>query len=249
MAKFNKITEDESKMGDLLESGLGYDTEIMLFNGEIKKVQHIKVGDELMGDDSTSRTVSSLTRGNGQMYEITPNKGIPYIVNESLKISFKCSSNQTKKYYKGSLFDLSVEDFLDLPKYFHGRGGPLLGYKVGIEFPEQKIDIDPWIIGLWLGDGDSKRSMITTQDSLIYLTLQKTLRNFNMYLEFTSNYHYKVKSFSNIHKLDNELKKQDLISNKHIPDVYKYNSRENQLKLLAGLIDSDGYNDRNYSKK
>jgi hypothetical protein len=32
-----------------------------------------------------------------------------------------------------------------------------------------------------------------------------------------------------------------LINNKHIPDSYKYNSRENRLQLLAGLIDSDGY--------
>jgi intein/homing endonuclease len=34
-----------------------------------------------------------------------------------------------------------------------------------------------------------------------------------------------------------------MLNNKHIPNLYKYNSRENRLKLLAGLIDSDGWYD------
>ena len=32
-----------------------------------------------------------------------------------------------------------------------------------------------------------------------------------------------------------------MFGHKHIPDCYLYNTRENRLKLLAGLIDSDGY--------
>jgi superfamily II DNA or RNA helicase len=38
------------------------------------------------------------------------------------------------------------------------------------------------------------------------------------------------------------LKKHNLLYNKHIPDLYKYNSRDIQLQVLAGIIDSDGYN-------
>lgn len=43
----------------------------------------------------------------------------------------------------------------------------------------------------------------------------------------------------------NFLKKYNLLGNKHIPDDYKFNSMESRLKLLAGLIDSDGYEDHN----
>ena len=39
----------------------------------------------------------------------------------------------------------------------------------------------------------------------------------------------------------NSLKQHNMIKNKHIPLIYKCNSRQNRLKLLAGLIDSDGY--------
>jgi hypothetical protein len=36
------------------------------------------------------------------------------------------------------------------------------------------------------------------------------------------------------------LKELNLIGNKHIPHIYKCNSRDIQLQLLAGIIDSDG---------
>jgi hypothetical protein len=42
---------------------LKIDTEIVMFDGSIKKVQDVKVGDKLMGDDSTERNVLGLARG------------------------------------------------------------------------------------------------------------------------------------------------------------------------------------------
>jgi hypothetical protein len=37
------------------------------------------------------------------------------------------------------------------------------------------------------------------------------------------------------------LKQNNLINNKHVPDLYKINSREIRLQVIAGLIDTDGY--------
>jgi hypothetical protein len=39
------------------------------------------------------------------------------------------------------------------------------------------------------------------------------------------------------------IKELNLLNNKHIPMIYKCNSRENRLKLLAGLLDSNGHLD------
>jgi replicative DNA helicase len=41
--------------------------------------------------------------------------------------------------------------------------------------------------------------------------------------------------------LKSELREIDLLNNKHIPQIYISNSSENRLKLLAGLLDSDGH--------
>jgi hypothetical protein len=51
-------------------------------------------------------------------------------------------------------------------------------------------------------------------------------------------------TLSNIKNIDEKLETLNLLNNKHIPDLYKYNDKEVRLKLLAGIIDSDGYYDR-----
>ena len=46
-------------------------------------------------------------------------------------------------------------------------------------------------------------------------------------------------------KVLNSSKDYKLINNKHIPNEFKINDRNNRLQLLAGLIDSDGYYNKN----
>ena len=67
----------------------GADTPIIMYDGTIKKVQDIQVGDLLMGDDSTARRVFSLARGRDIMYEVTNIKGESYIVNSEHILSLK----------------------------------------------------------------------------------------------------------------------------------------------------------------
>ncbi len=49
---------------------LGWNTPVLMYDGSIKKVQHVKPGDLLMGDDSYSRQVLNLARGVDDMYNI-----------------------------------------------------------------------------------------------------------------------------------------------------------------------------------
>ncbi|KAJ2849683.1 eukaryotic translation initiation factor 5B [Coemansia brasiliensis] len=52
----------------------GRDTPIMMHNGELRMVQDVREGDELMGDDSTPRVVQpgSVIRGTGMLYRVEP---------------------------------------------------------------------------------------------------------------------------------------------------------------------------------
>ena len=145
-------------------------------------VQDIKVGDQLMGDDSTPRNVLSLARGREMMYDIIPNKGDKYTVNESHILSLKCSTNHSKKYRKGEIYDISVKDYLNLPKCFHGRGGPLLGFRVPIMFSKKDVDIDPYILGYWLGDGNSDNSAITTEEYEVVCYFKEYCEKINCYI-------------------------------------------------------------------
>lgn len=62
---------------------LGWNTPVRCIDGSIKMVQDICVGDELMGDDNTSRRVLSVCEGKEMMYDLVQSHGETYRVNES----------------------------------------------------------------------------------------------------------------------------------------------------------------------
>lgn len=66
-----------------------WNTLIMLYSGLTKKVQDIKVGDQLMGDDSKPRNVLQLFRGEDDMYTITPTNEESFTVNKAHVLSLK----------------------------------------------------------------------------------------------------------------------------------------------------------------
>lgn len=227
---------------------LGKNTPILMFDGTVKMVQDIQVGELIMGDDSTPRKILSLARGREMMYKVTTKKGEDYIVNESHILSLKYSTYMNKHTPKDSVLDISVLDYLNLPKSYHGRGGPLLGYRVPIVFRETPVEMDPYLIGYWLGDGMSKGTMITTQEASVikYLADCFKTKHISLYLKYTGQqYDYRINSLNNNNILMDFLRKHNMINNKHIPLHYKCNSRNIQLELLAGIIDSDGYYHQN----
>ncbi len=57
--------------------GLGHNTPILMFDGSIKMSQDIRVGDVIMGDDSSSRIVKKTITGIDDMFEVTRTRGDP----------------------------------------------------------------------------------------------------------------------------------------------------------------------------
>jgi hypothetical protein len=113
-----------------------------MYDGCIKPVQDVIVGDLLMGDDSTPRRVLSLARGRERIYNISSIHGERYTVNESHILSLKYEFSEDVR-------DISVKDYLNLPKlYYLGSRGRLMGYRVPVDFPEKKITgPDPYQMG------------------------------------------------------------------------------------------------------
>jgi len=230
---------------------LGLNTPILMYDGTIKMVQDVCVGDVLMGDDSTPRNVLSLARGRETMYKVCSKKGEHYTVNESHILSLKYSTNMNKHVKKGDILDICVKDYLDLPKSYHGRGGPLVGYRVPIDFKYNHSmvpPINPYLVGYWLGDGSSYGTSISTQEATVLKHIQHvfTTSHPNLYLQYTgSQYDYRINSILKKEKGSNEFRQflfdYNLIKNKHIPTIYKCNSRKIRLEILAGLLDSDGH--------
>ncbi|MFN0203923.1 MAG: replicative DNA helicase, partial [Bacteroidia bacterium] len=230
---------------------LGKDTPILMYDGSIKLVQDVKVGDLLMGDDSTPRKVLSLARGTEKMYWVRQNKAMDYRVNESHILSLKRSRNEGK-HKSGDILNISVKEYVGKSEKFKSN---YKGYKVSIEFEEKNMPLAPYFIGLWLGDGHSYSSRITNQDEEIIIYMREYAESLGLslqtYLQEDKCNNYAItkgsrggrKAFS----IQEELRKLNLLENKHIPEGYLLNSTENRLELLAGLIDSDGHYDETFN--
>jgi KaiC/GvpD/RAD55 family RecA-like ATPase len=123
---------------------LGFNTPILMHDGTIKMVQDVVVGDKLMGPDSTPRNVISLARGKEEMFDVIPTKGDTWSCNRSHILSLVYSGTDKVK-------NISVNDFLKLgpaSRFRHKQ------YRAGcISFSEQPTPLDPYYVGLWLGDG------------------------------------------------------------------------------------------------
>lgn len=218
---------------------LGKGTEVLMYDGSIKKAEDIEVGDKLMGPDGTVRNVLSTHSGQDNMFRVKQRKGNDYVVNSKHKLSLRKTGTT-------EVVNISVEDYLKLnSKQKHC----LKGYKGNlVNLQQQDIEIDPYFLGMWLGDGNASDSGITTNDDILadYIA-DFAKQNNHVVIPFSKKgstaitYH-----FSNVHDKENDsialqLKHLGLKNNKHIPKNYLLNSKAVRYQLLAGLIDSDGH--------
>ncbi|MCK6641141.1 MAG: replicative DNA helicase [Bacteroidia bacterium] len=224
---------------------LGKGTKVVMFDGTLKNVEDVQAGDLLMGDDSTSRLVMGTTRGQENMYWVHQNHGISYRVNESHILSLKRSRNEGGHKH-GEVLNIEIRDYLQKSDKFKSN---YKGYKVAVEFDEQPLSVDPYFLGLWLGDGHSYSSRITNTDAEVIDYIKDYAEELELeFVEYkqegkATNYSI-TKGFrgqQDFFSVQGELRAMNLIENKHIPQQYISNSTANRLQLLAGLIDSDGH--------
>ena len=233
-------------------------TKVVMFSGELKAVEDVVVGDLLMGPDSNPRKVLSLSQGVGQLYKVHQCKGIDYVVNEQhvlcLKKSIACKGkpNQKRRYPNYEQYvEISVKDYLEKTNRWKRNFN---GYRTAIEFPKTSVPIDPYFLGIWLGDGTKANLNITTADPEIVDYLNIYTKSVNQELVIACNAGnattYRIKGTRGRYskgkgEVLEEFQNLGLLFNKHIPDVYLHNTREIRLQVLAGIIDTDGHSTRN----
>lgn len=120
------------------------------------------------------------------------------------------------------------------------------------KLPEQDVPLDPYVLGLWLGDGDATNATISVSESdadelrelitqtgatahftktapdearLIYVSLPGSHRN----------------RFSPVKGVKVRLRELGLLGNKHVPETYLRASIDQRTDLVQGLMDSDGW--------
>lgn len=177
---------------------------------------------------------------------------------------------------------IKVEDYIKLNESTKKH---LMGYKCGIvNWEKKEVRLDPYLMGLWIGDGINNGTAFAANDIEILEYLVEWCEENNSELIHDAAYKFRVrrreysqgrlaigkgatsenckgciqkkseicdmplrehkytknKKQDPVNKLMEIFNSYNLIKNKHIPNDYIINDKETRLKLLAGLIDSDG---------
>ena len=212
------------------------ETEVFLWNSEIKKAKDIKVGDKLIGDDGTPRVVSKTIKGTDTMYKIKNGKMDDYIVNSnhiltcylsSHKSIYWKESNKTWKmlYYNDKKFSEKSISTIESSNSNHHNSSELTkeeAYDKMVEFSKNIQDNPIFDINL--------------QE---YLNLPKYIRdkikgvvNSNVINWEEQDIEIDPYSFGKLLGNDDRLKE--------VPIEYIVNSEKNRLHLLAGVINTSG---------
>ena len=226
---------------------------ILMFDGMVKPVEDVVVGDMLMGPDSQPRRVEALCRGEDEMYRITPHKGEPFIVNSDHVLSLVCTNEGKRDFacYRrgGEIDNVTVRQYLEQSRYW--RHLRKLRH-VPVEFSHRPLlPIPPYILGLLLGDGSFVDGTInmTTADSEIADAWIDYAHSINCGVTVKQSgdkcpTYRIVKDTGRANIFAEAISALGLMGKhsgeKFIPHAYLTATRHERLQLLAGLMDSDG---------
>ena len=101
-------------------------------------------------------------------------------------------------------------------------------------YPTKKLPIDPYVLGVWLGDGTARCGVITSDDTDAVIVRQEFEKR-----GVTTTNQTTPKTFGTL-GLQVKLKELGVLGNKHIPRIYLEADIEQRRDLLKGLMDTDG---------
>jgi len=107
-----------------------------------------------------------------------------------------------------------------------------------IELPDTDVPLDPYMLGVWLGDGSKHNGAVTQRtESQLWETLRE--RGFDVGQEWGGG--DGRSGTRTVYGLRSTLIEMDMLGNrKFIPSVYLRGSSRQRIALLQGLMDTDG---------
>jgi hypothetical protein len=220
---------------------LGGGTKVLMYDGSLRAVEEVSLGDLLMGPDSTPRRVLEISRGRAPLYRVRQNRGVDYSCtgNHLLAVQeFSHGDKRRRTVRADHLASLS-------PKTVRST---FQGYKVAVEWPERDLPLDPYFFGVWLGDGKSSGAVVYTPEPEIIAWLNEYAAASGCAAKVRADNERGTCMSVSLNNgrsrpspIHAALRGLGVLGDKHIPQVYLINSRAVRLQLLAGLLDTDGY--------
>ena len=205
-----------------------------------RKFGDLRVGDEVFDEQGHIQNVIRCTEVMTEhpCYEITFDDGSSIVADAEHRwlVDSRCPENGTRG--KKRRREDNIRTTEELSKRV--RVGKEYNHKLllpePLQYPEKKLDVHPYVMGVWLGDGDSADTRLTCFDEGILERLR------SVWVSITPNKakgRYQMSAFG-YGGLKRALAREGVLGNKHINSNYLTGSVEQRLELLRGLMDTDG---------
>lgn len=236
-------------------------SKVMMVDGSWKNIEDVKVGDLVLSPQqdgsyrfsSVIQIHSRYSNANYDIVRLNKRKKLLYVCssNHELPINYRESYKKQGKEKEWKIKNITVEGYSKCAKSFKFNSTTLTSFLIPKFMNRENCLIEPYSLGVWLGDGHySKSSLgITSNYPKILEEISKTYP----FMSITNKQKTSAKTynFSIMGELGILLRKYDLkdkgSGNKFIPKEALYSDAEYRTKLLAGLIDSDGFKSKTQS--
>ena len=236
-----------------LDTGLGkalpVDTKIMTPSG-YRQMGDLRIGDRVVGADGKATNVTGVfPQGIRPAYAVTFSDGVSVICDGDhlWSVRTKAHKHRNESYRPMTTKQIMANGLVSQEgwKWFIPMADP-------IEFDEHELPLDPYLLGVILGDGGLTISTptLSSADEEIIETVAKLLPG-GVKLIKAGGYDWRLSTGkrngrrSNPNLLTHELRKLGLMGKKSegkfIPEIYKFAGIESRIRLLQGLMDTDGY--------
>ncbi|WP_405897661.1 PhoH family protein [Streptomyces sp. NBC_00727] len=210
----------------------------------------LEVGDLVIGSDGAPTPVLGVyPQGEKDIYRVSAQDGSwTLCCGDHLWTVRTASDKRRDKPWRV----LETKEMIGNLRAAHARRYELPMLTAPVSFPEREVPMDPYALGLLLGDGcltGSTTPSFATEDPELAEALESSLPGVSVRHKGGPDYILnRVKAPGDVVTLENPvtrgLRELDLVGTRShsefVPDAYLFNSAEVRLAVLQGLLDADG---------
>jgi hypothetical protein len=195
----------------------------------------IEVGDEVLNGEGLPTTVEAVTPVRlEQAYELTFSDGASIVASGDHEWEVEDARSRHRQVVRTTQ-ELADSLYMD---YGRGRWARWRVRLVGRHAsPSAELPIDPYVLGVWLGDGDTRTGRITNADPEVWTEVEARGYEVGSIAPSMHGRDVRVQTLLGLRTL---LRQERLLKNKHIPPAYLVAPEHDRWELLQGLVDSDG---------
>lgn len=216
------------------------------------KMGDIRIGEELVSplNNEPSIVTGIYPQGIKPIYRITTSDGrTTRCCGEHLWMVR--TNTMVQKHRKNGTPSFYVKTTKEIIRDYISRGKSIfIPVAKAVEYEHKDLPIDPYVLGVWLGDGIKGCCTLTIsnyENDIIERVADRLGATFHL--------HGKTNFHNTFHRNNNTLKMQEALKEygldvysgeRFIPNDYLHSSVEQRMDLLKGLMDSDGNIDQKH---